>query len=980
MSREGFSRHVVVVGGGFAGIACAKGLSVYPQVRVTLIDKNNFHQFQPLLYQLATSQLSSADITYSLRKIFIDTPNVDVKLAEVTAVDPSARTATTADGQTYRGDYLVLAAGARANFFNTPGADKYSFPLYSLDDGQRLRSRILQVFEDADRNPKLIAEGALNFVVVGAGPTGVEMSGALAEMIHDTMPNEYRDLAVSAARIYLIDHGHAVLAAFSEKAHDYAAKVLQRAGVQIRLGTGVSEVAPGHVVLSDGSVIKTRVVVWAGGLMAAAVAGKSGLVQGRGGRIDVQPDLTATGFPHVYALGDVANIPGASGTPLPQLGSVALQAGEWAAKNILADIAGQPRTAFHYHDKGIMAMINRHAAIAEIGESRHELHGQVAAAAWLGVHAALLTGVRPKVEAFVQWTSSYFSKDRGPQILDRSDAARINWGDDTAIVLQPPPAKPEEEPAQPPPPPLAAPTEAAAYPASRLAGVQDRTYDVIVIGTGAGGGTLAHRLAASGKRVLLLERGDFLPREKENWDPSAVFGQRRYVSVESWLDAEGKPFQPGVHYFVGGATKLTGAALFRLRTEDFGELRHHGGVSPAWPIKYDEMEPYYTQAEKLFQVHGLRGTDPTEPPASGPYPHPPVEHEPHVQNLSDRLTKLGLHPFHIPSGLLLSEKYRSMSTCIKCDTCEGYPCLVHAKTDAEVSCVRPALAHKNVTLVTGAKVLRLTTDAAGKAVTEVVVDRDGEPLSFKGHVVVLAAGAVNSAKVLLQSASDKHPKGLANGSDQVGRNVMFQTTAAVTALSRQANPTVFQKTLAVNDYYLGADDFPHPLGHIQLAGRSKVTTLRPDAANFFPGWTQDLIARHALDFWLISEDLPDAKNRVTLTADGTVKLEYTPNNAEPAKRLLAKLTALLPKLDCHPTPIPAVNGRSPATVAHQAGTCRMGTDPKTSVVDASGKAHDLENLYVVDASVFPSVGAMNPALTVSANALRVGDRLLERLR
>ena len=430
MKEKNGPKHVVIVGGGFAGLGCARKLASHKEVRVTLIDKNNYHQFQPLLYQVATSMLAPDDIAVSLRKLFSKHPNVDVKLAKVTAVDPAAKMVTTSSGEVYQGDYLVLAAGSQPNFFNTPGAPEHSFPLYSLNDAERLRSRILQVFEDADREPQLIEEGALNFIIVGGGATGTEMAGALAEMINSTMAMEYRDLAVSAARVYLIDHGHAVLSPFSEKAHDYAARVLQRDGVQIRLGNGVQEVGPGHVVLSDGSKIQTRVVIWGGGLKAATLAGNAGLPQGRGGRINVQPDLTVAGFPGVYVLGDFANIPSPGGGMHPQLGSVALQTGFWTAQNILSEIKNIAYWPFHYHDKGFMAMIGRNAAIAEIGEHRHELHGPVAFAAWLGVHSYLMSGVRNKLEAFVDWAWDYFTSGRGPQELDRSDAARIDWGED----------------------------------------------------------------------------------------------------------------------------------------------------------------------------------------------------------------------------------------------------------------------------------------------------------------------------------------------------------------------------------------------------------------------------------------------------------------------------------------------------------------------------------------------------------------------
>ena len=426
------TKHIVILGGGFAGVGCALELAQDGDLRVTLIDQHDYQQFQPLFYQLATSELAPRDVGFSQRKIFRKLTNVDIKLAEINAIDPKGHSVTTKEGQVYQGDFLVLAAGAQANFFNIPGAETNSFPLYSLIDAERLRSRILALFEDADRDPKLIEQGALNFVIVGGGATGTEMTGGLADMIHSTLTAEYEDLAVSATRIYLVERGPILLAPFSARAHDYASRVLQRGGVVLKLNTAVNEVHPGHVVLSDGSTIKTRCLIWGCGLKAAAVAGGAGLPQGRGGRINVQHDLSVAGFPGVYAVGDFANIAGADGKALPQLGSVALQSGRWAAKNILADIAGKPRTAFHYRDKGIMAMIGKNAAIAEVGEQRHELEGVVAYSAWLGVHLALLSGLRVKLETFIDWVGDYCSGGRGAQLLDRSDAARINWQDDDA--------------------------------------------------------------------------------------------------------------------------------------------------------------------------------------------------------------------------------------------------------------------------------------------------------------------------------------------------------------------------------------------------------------------------------------------------------------------------------------------------------------------------------------------------------------------
>ncbi len=429
----GEHRHVVIVGGGFAGLGCAQRLAEHDDVRVTLIDRNNYHQFQPLLYQVATSQLAPSDIAHSLRSVFADQKNVDVKLAEISAIDLAARTVTSTDGGQWNADVLVLAAGSQPNFFGTPGAADSAFPLYSLDDATRLRSRILGIFEQADRDPKLIERGALNFVIVGGGPTGVEVAGAIADMLSVTVPATYEDLDSGAGQIHLLDYGDALLKPFSDEAHGYVSKVLEEKGVKIHLGTGVKEVGTGHALLSDGSTIATRCVIWGGGIKAAAVAADGGLAQGRGGRVDVQGDLTLAGHDGVYVIGDIANIPEAGAGALPQLGSVALQSGHWAADNILADFEGKPRKPFVYHDKGIMAMIGRGAAIAEVGKRHHEIHGQLAHMAWLGVHASLMTGTKAKIEAFVDWAWDGFSKTGGPHVLDRGDAAQIDWDEDVVV-------------------------------------------------------------------------------------------------------------------------------------------------------------------------------------------------------------------------------------------------------------------------------------------------------------------------------------------------------------------------------------------------------------------------------------------------------------------------------------------------------------------------------------------------------------------
>ena len=513
------------------------------------------------------------------------------------------------------------------------------------------------------------------------------------------------------------------------------------------------------------------------------------------------------------------------------------------------------------------------------------------------------------------------------------------------------------------------------------------TYDVIIIGSGAGGGTLARHLAPSGKRILLLERGDWLPREPQNWLAQDVFVDNRYVSEDTWYDESGKPFQPQIHYFVGGATKLYGAALYRLRPGDFGELQHHDGVSPAWPISYDELEPYYTKAEHYYEVHGNHGEDPTEGFASAQYPFPAVSHEPRIQQLSDDLEAAGLHPFHAPCGIRLNESNMPYSACVRCANCDGFVCAVQGKSDAEVLGVRLALEHPNVELLTNAKAVRLETNDAGSAITGVDVERDGQTATYSADLVVLACGAANTAKLLFLSATDKHPNGLANGSDQVGRNYMFHNSLAVLALSREENPTIFQKTLGLNDFYFAGNGHDYPLGNIQMVGKSQAPMFRgerPGETRLAPQWTLEKVANHAIDFWLSTEDLPLPENRVSVDKDGKLTLSYKSTNDTPKKELNEELQSMLGKLHMEPGHLfhrfaYMKNDIPVAGVAHQAGTCRMGEDAETSVLNRDCRAHELDNLYVVDTSVFPSIGAVNPALTAMANSLRVGDHLLERM-
>ena len=500
-------------------------------------------------------------------------------------------------------------------------------------------------------------------------------------------------------------------------------------------------------------------------------------------------------------------------------------------------------------------------------------------------------------------------------------------------------------------------------------------FDVIIIGTGAGGGTLALSLARTGKKILLVERGGWLPREKENWRSEDVILGARYKAHETWLDKDDRPFHPSTHYWVGGNTKVYGAALVRFRESDFGEVEHLGGKSPAWPLSYADFEPYYAQAERLYKVHGTRGVDPTEPWESTPYDHPAMSHEPAMAELVDALTKGGYRPFAMPLGVQIDEATRHRSTCIRCNTCDGFPCLVGGKSDAQVVAVEPALAHPNVSILTGATAQRLVTDASGRSVKTVIVERDGVSEELSADLVVVSCGAINSAALLLRSASDAHPDGLANSSGAVGRHYMAHQNSIFFAITTRRNPTSFQKTMGLNDFYL-ARDGEGPLGHVSMVGKSDENLLAAGAP-LAPKCLLKVMARHAFDFWLTSEDLPDPDNRVTLGPSGQVKVAYTPNNVEAHARLTRRLKGIVSEL--LPLGV-SISARMPvAATAHQCGTLRMGADPRTSVLDRTCKAHDLDNLYVVDASFFPSSAAMNPALTIMANALRVGDHLRERL-
>ena len=417
-NMENVSRKkVVIVGGGFAGLNCAQRLADRKDLQVTVLDRNNYQQFQPLLYQVATGTLAPDSAAFNLRAVLSRHTNVDVTMTEIRSVDLASRTAYSADGTAFQGDFLVLAAGAQANFFDIPGVREHALPLYSLTDAERLRSRLIEALEAADR--KGANQEPLRFVVVGGGATGVEIAGAIGDFLQRTPAYVFKHTDLKRASVTLVDMGHTVLGPFTKRSQEYTTRVLQGRGVELRLGVSVKEVREDAVLLSDGTSIPTEVVIWAGGLKASGLSSSLGIKTGRGGRVDVQPDLSVAGYPGVYALGDFANFKTSTGEILPQLASVAQQAGRHCASNIVAAMSGKPGEPFQYLDKGIMAMVGRNAAVAELGAHRRAVTGIFAFAAWLGVHALLLTTVWARAQALLQWAWEYLGHMRLDPILDR---------------------------------------------------------------------------------------------------------------------------------------------------------------------------------------------------------------------------------------------------------------------------------------------------------------------------------------------------------------------------------------------------------------------------------------------------------------------------------------------------------------------------------------------------------------------------------
>ncbi len=498
-----------------------------------------------------------------------------------------------------------------------------------------------------------------------------------------------------------------------------------------------------------------------------------------------------------------------------------------------------------------------------------------------------------------------------------------------------------------------------------------KSYDVVIIGAGVGGGAMANQLAAAGAKVLVIERGTRLPREADNWSVKAVFHDKKYATTETWRDRNGEEFRPSTYYYVGGNSKFFGTATLRFREQDFTGLEHEAGHTTPWPIRYADLAPYYDVAERLMGTHGTAGMDPTEPPRSGPYPHPAIGHEPEIEAFNTKLRAMGLKPFPLPVAVDLHPGGK----CIRCRTCDGFACKLGAKNDAEVRLVDPALATGNVDLILETHVNRLLTDDTGRKVIGAEVTQKGETRVINGELFISSAGAINSAALLLRSANAKHPKGLGNNSsDQLGRNYMAHNNTAMMAVKPFVkNNVTFQKSLCINDFYLRNDVKPYPLGNVQGLGKLQGGMLTA-SMKIVPEWLMSWFAGRSVDWWIMSEDLADPENRVTVDGDGKIRLSYVANNLKSHGELVKHWTKIMRQLGY---PIVITQKMDIKVAMHQCGTARFGSDPGTSVLDPMCKAWDLDNLYVVDASFLPSSAAVNPSLTIVAQAVRTTEHLLK---
>jgi len=492
----------------------------------------------------------------------------------------------------------------------------------------------------------------------------------------------------------------------------------------------------------------------------------------------------------------------------------------------------------------------------------------------------------------------------------------------------------------------------------------NESVDVAIIGSGMGGATFAAGLAPSGARIVILERGERLIDRPETRDARAIFQRGVFRPKEMWYEPGGDAFNPGNYYYVGGATKLYGAVLIRYRAQDFRPIQYAEGATPGWPFDYDEMEPWYSRVEALYRVRGQLGEDPTEPKHSNPYVFPPVPDEPAIADVRERLKRAGMHPFSLPLGVDIDRWLNRAKT-----PWDAFPDTNAGKMDAETCGLASALAHDNVTLETSARVIKLETDAAGKRITAVVYEKNGETFRIAPSLVVLAAGAVNSALLLLASANGAMPNGLANCADQVGRHFMNHNSSAALAIHPlRRNGSIYQKTIGCNDFYLDDGRGGPPLGNVQLLGKISGAILKSQL-RWSPEIALDLLANRAVDFYFMSEDLPSPESRVWL--DGSrVVLDWRASNMAAQNGLIARMREVLRAVGF---PIVLVKPFDRRTPSHQCGTIRMGADPAKAAVDPDCRSYDHENLFVVDASVLPTSAAVNPALTVAALALRAAD-------
>lgn len=473
-----------------------------------------------------------------------------------------------------------------------------------------------------------------------------------------------------------------------------------------------------------------------------------------------------------------------------------------------------------------------------------------------------------------------------------------------------------------------------------------------------GGATTAYGLAKAGVDCLVIERGDFVKKEDANWSAQEIFINQKYKPNEKWLDEKGREFTPGVHYIVGGNTKVYGSSLPRFREQDFLEIKHKEGISPAWPFSYQDIEPYYCQAEQLYKVHGSTGEDPTEPPRSKPFPYPALAHEKYISDLAARLSAAGVKPHANAMGVDL----RNEGKCIRCATCDGFVCKLDAKSDAQTCALEPALKTGKVRLETNLKVTQVVVKN-GK-VDHLLAKRDGHEIKIIAKKYVLSLGAVNTAALLLRSGS------IANSSGLLGRNFMMHNNAHIAAFNvKSKNDVIFQKTLSFSDWYFDGGS-GYPLGVVQLIGKVQAIMMKSYATKV-PLAILKFIADRSVEFVVMNEDLPASSNRIEIAPNGMIQIFRKAVNTSAHKELMKKTKRVLRKAGFQAI---FVQPFDISMNSHQCGTSVAGNDPKLSVVDQYCKTHDLENLYLIDGGFFPSSAAMNPALTIAAQALRVVDK------